>query len=476
MARPRTQATRTTRTPRSTMVKSKDRATSTPAARRAVLKRIRDENVEHVLFWFTDLEGHLKSFAITPAEMEEALNDGMGFDGSSITGFNAIEESDMVAIPDPATFQLMPRPVDEHGEPIGSNVARLICDVVTPDGEPYEGDPRYILRRALARMNEAGFDAFNVGPELEYFVFEDDQGTQTIDEGGYFAMTAVDAATEMRNDTIAALESVGIPIEYHHHEVGPSQHEIDMRYADALAMADHTMTYRLIVKEVAAWHGYYATFMPKPLFGENGSGMHTHMSLFKGNRNQFFDRRDDYHLSDNAKSFIAGLLVHAREMSAVLAQWVNSYKRLVPGYEAPVYVAWSQRNRSALVRIPLYKPGSEQATRAEIRCPDPACNPYLAFAALLHAGLEGIEKGYELPEPMERNLYRLSARERREQGIVSLPESLGEAIDELAESDLMRRALGEHIFPRYIELKRQEWDEYRVQVTEWEKGKYLAAL
>jgi glutamine synthetase len=352
----------------------------------------------------------------------------------------------------------------------------MICDVVTPDGSPYEGDPRFALRNALERMKGMGFDAFNVGPELEYFLFEDDRGTQTIDEGGYFAMTVQDAATEVRNDTIAALEAVGIPIEYHHHEVGPSQHEIDMRYADALAMADHTITYRLIVKEVATWHGYYATFMPKPLFGENGSGMHTHMSLFRGGRNQFFDRRDEHHLSKTAKAFIAGLLVHAREMSAVLAQWVNSYKRLVPGYEAPVYVAWSQRNRSALIRIPLYKPGSEQATRAEIRCPDPACNPYLAFAALLHAGLEGIEQGYELPDAMERNLYRLTPAERKEQGIISLPESLGEAIDELEGSKLMERALGEHIFPRYVELKRQEWDEYRVQVTEWEKDKYLGAL
>jgi glutamine synthetase len=458
------------------MVRSRDRATSSVAARRAVLKRIQDEGVEHVLFWFTDLEGHLKSFAITPAEMQEALNDGMGFDGSSITGFNAIEESDMVAIPDPATFQLMPRPLDENGEAIGAKVARLICDVVTPDGAPYEGDPRFIMRRALERMHGMGFDAFYLGPELEYFVFEDDRGTQTIDEGGYFAMTAQDAATEVRNDTIAALESVGIPIEYHHHEVGPSQHEIDMRYAGALEMADHTITYRLIVKEVAAWHGYYATFMPKPLFGENGSGMHTHQSLFKGGRNQFFDRKDPYHLSKIAKGFIAGQLVHAREMAAVFAQWVNSYKRLVPGYEAPVYVAWSQRNRSALIRIPLYKPGSEQATRAEIRCPDPACNPYLAFAALLHAGLEGIEKGYELPEPMETNLYRLTTEQRRERGIIALPESLGEAIDELAGSELMQLALGEHIFPRYVELKRKEWDEYRVQVTEWEKDKYLASL
>ena len=376
----------------------------------------------------------------------------------------------MIAIPDPATFRLMP---SKEG---GATVGRMICDVVTPDGHPYDGDPRHVLRRALDRMESMGFDTFNIGPELEYFLFENSKGTATLDEGGYFAMTAQDAATEVRNDTIHALEAVGIPIEYHHHEVAPSQHEIDMRYADALAMADHTITYRLIVKEVATWHGYYATFMPKPLFGENGSGMHTHMSLFKGGRNQFFDRRDEHHLSATAKAFIAGLLVHAREMSAVLAQWVNSYKRLVPGYEAPVYVAWSQRNRSALVRIPLYKPGSEQSTRAEIRCPDPACNPYLAFAALLHAGLEGIEQGYELPDPMERNLYRLTASERKEQGITSLPATLGEAIDELEGSALMARALGEHIFPRYVELKRKEWDEYRVQVTEWEKEKYLASL
>jgi glutamine synthetase len=469
-------ARRTPAARRPTQVRSRDRATSPVAARRAVLRRIRDEGVEHVLLWFTDLEGHLKSFAITPAEMEGALDDGMGFDGSSITGFNAIEESDMVAIPDPATFQLMPRPVDEHGHELGAKVARMICDVVKPDGEPYEGDPRYILRGALDRMREAGFDAFNVGPELEYFVFADDQGTQTIDEGGYFAMTTQDAATEVRNDTIKALESMGVEIEYHHHEVGPSQHEIDMRFADALEMADRTITYRLVVKEVATWHGYYATFMPKPLFGENGSGMHTHMSLFRRGRNQFFDAKDPNHLSPTAKAFIAGLLVHAREMAAVLAQWVNSYKRLVPGYEAPVYVAWSQRNRSALIRVPLYKPGSEQATRAEIRCPDPACNPYLAFAALLHAGLEGIERGYELPEEMRTNLYRLSPDERRERGIISLPESLGEAIEELAGSELMQRALGEHIFPRYVELKRKEWDEYRVQISRWEMEKYLAAL
>jgi glutamine synthetase len=452
------------------MIESRARATSDPGARKDVLKQIDKEGVEYLLLWFTDLEGHLKSFAVTPSEIAGALDDGMGFDGSSITGFNAIEESDMVAIPDPATYRLMPT---RDGE---AKVGRMICDVVKPDGEPYEGDPRFALRRALERMQSMGFDTFNVGPELEYFLFRDNAGTETLDEGGYFAMTALDAATEVRNDTIRALESVGIPIEYHHHEVAPSQHEIDMRYASALDMADFTITYRLIVKEVAAKHGVYATFMPKPLFGQNGSGMHTHMSLFKDGRNQFFDGADTHHLSQAGRHFIAGLLHHARELSAVFAQWVNSYKRLVPGFEAPVYVAWSQRNRSALIRIPLYKPGSEQATRAEIRCPDPACNPYLTFATLLHAGLEGIEQGYELPEPMETNLYHLSAEERRERGIVSLPETLGEAIDAFSASELMRRALGDHIFDSYIRLKRSEWDEYRVQLTQWELDRYLGSL
>ena len=288
------------------MIESRHRATSDPDARKQVLKEIEKQKVAYVLFWFTDLEGHLKSFAITPSEVEAALDDGMGFDGSSITGFNAIEESDMVAIPDPATFRIMP---SRPGETI---VGRMICDVVTPNGEPYEGDPRYMLRKALDRMSSMGFDTFNIGPELEYFLFKDNKGTETLDEGGYFAMTALDAATELRNETIQALESVGIPIEYHHHEVAPSQHEIDMRYAPALEMADATLTYRLIVKEIAAKNGVYATFMPKPLFGENGSGMHTHMSLFKDGRNQFFDSADPHHLSPTAKAFIAGLLRHAR--------------------------------------------------------------------------------------------------------------------------------------------------------------------
>jgi glutamine synthetase len=451
-------------------VESRARATSDPEARREALKRLQDENVDFLLLWFTDIEGHLKSFAVTPSEVEEALNDGMGFDGSSITGFNAIEESDMVAIPDPSTFQLMPA---REGE---MKMARMICDIVTPDGNPYEGDPRYVLRRALERMRALGFDTFNVGPELEYFLFENDKGTETLDEGGYFAMTTLDAASGLRQETVHALESMGIPIEYVHHEVGPSQHEIDMRFAPALEMADHTVTYRLIVKEIAKKAGHHATFMPKPIFGENGSGMHTHQSLFTDGRNAFFDGDDQWHLSAAGKAFIAGQLRHAREIAAIFAQWVNSYKRLVPGYEAPVYVAWSQRNRSALIRIPLYKPGSEQATRAEIRCPDPACNPYLTFATLLHAGLEGIEQGYELPEPMETNLYHLTPEQRRERGIVSLPETLGEAIDALAESELARKALGPHIFDRYIELKRKEWDEYRVQLTGWELDRYLSVL
>jgi glutamine synthetase len=451
-------------------VESRARATSEPEARREALQRLQDENVDFLLLWFTDIEGHLKSFAVTPSEVEEALNDGMGFDGSSITGFNAIEESDMVAIPDPSTFQLMPA---REGE---MKMARMICDIVTPDGKPYEGDPRYVLRRALERMRSLGFETFNVGPELEYFLFESDKGTETLDEGGYFAMTTLDAASGLRQETVHALESMGIPIEYVHHEVGPSQHEIDMRFAPALEMADHTVTYRLIVKEIAKKAGYHATFMPKPIFGENGSGMHTHQSLFSDGRNAFFDGDDKWHLSAAGKAFIAGQLRHAREIAAIFAQWVNSYKRLVPGYEAPVYVAWSQRNRSALIRIPLYKPGSEQATRAEIRCPDPACNPYLTFAVLLHAGLEGIEQGYELPDPMETNLYHLTQEQRRERGIVSLPETLGEAIDALADSELARKALGPHIFDRYIELKRKEWDEYRVQLTGWELDRYLSVL
>jgi glutamine synthetase len=435
----------------------------------AVLARVENENIEFVRFWFTDIFGALKSFAVGRDELPEAFESGMGFDGSSITGFNRIEESDMVAMPDPDTFRLLPwRASETH------KVGRVFCDVLKPGGEPYEGDPRFVMRRALARAEELGFDHYYLGPELEFFLFKDDQGTEVLDKGGYFDLTTLDVASDFRRDVVFTLRELGIPVEYTHHEVGPSQHEIDMRYADGLRMADNTMTYRIAVKEVAREHGYYATFMPKPLFGENGSGMHTHQSLFRGDQNAFFDPDDEYFLSDTAKSFIAGQLRHARELSALFAPSVNSYKRLVPGYEAPVYIGWSRRNRSALVRVPLYHPGKERATRAELRCPDPSCNPYLTFAALLQAGLEGIERGYELPEPIERNLYDLSEEERQSMGVNHLPESLGEAIDEMAKSEVVERALGAHIFERYVDLKREEWLDYRIQVTPWEYEKYLA--
>jgi glutamine synthetase len=435
------------------------------------VKAIVDEHdIRFIRFWFTDILGQLKSFSINKEELDDAFEGGMGFDGSSITGFNAIEESDMIAMPDASTFKILP------WRPEASGVGRVFCDIVTPDRQPYEGDPRHVLRRALQRASEMGFDAFNVGPELEFFLFRDDNSTEVLDRGGYFDLTTLDAGSDVRRDIVLALDRLGIHVEYTHHEVGPSQHEIDMRYADALKMADDCMTYRITVKEYAMKYGWHATFMPKPIFGENGSGMHTHQSLFKGDRNAFYDADDQYFLSDTAKCFIAGQLKHAREVSSIFAQWVNSYKRLVPGYEAPVYCAWSRRNRSALVRVPLYHPGKEQATRMELRCPDPACNPYLTFAALLMAGLEGIEKGYELPEPMEKNLYHLSPDERKRLGIEQLPETLGEAIELTADSELMLRTLGEHMFNRYVEIKRQEWEDYRIQVTHWELDRYLAVL
>ena len=434
-----------------------------------VLKECRDKGVEFIRLWFTDILGIMKSFAITIEELESALDEGMGFDGSSITGYQDIQESDMIAMPDPSTFTLLPwRPSDKR-------VGKMFCDVLTPDGEPYAGDPRYILKRQLKKAAEKGF-TFYVGPELEYFYFKNSQGTETLDSGGYFDLTPLDVATPLRRDTILVLKEMGIAVEYSHHEVAHSQHEIDLRYADALTMADAAMTYRLVVKEVANEHGVYATFMPKPIFGQNGSGMHTHMSLFNKANNAFFDADDSTHLSTVGKCFIAGLLTHAKEISSVLAQWVNSYKRLVPGFEAPVYIAWSQRNRSALVRVPLYKPGKELATRAELRCPDPACNPYFAFAVMLAAGLKGIEEGYELPPEMTDNLYELTEEQRKARGIESLPGSLGEAIAETEKSELVRDTLGEHAFERFIWLKKNEWDDFRIQVTAYELEKLLPLL
>src|SRR6187455_3736961 len=433
-----------------------------------------DRDIRFIRFWFTDILGQLKSFSINKDELDDAFEGGMGFDGSSITGFNAIEESDMIAMPDPSTFSILPwRPEDKA-------TGRMFCDVQVPGGEPYEGDPRWVLRRSLERMRGMGFDEFNIGPELEYFYFRSAEtnggAPEVLDKGGYFDLTTLDAGSDLRRETVLALEQLGIHVEYAHHEVGPSQHEVDMRYKDALAMSDDCMTYRIVVKEYAMKYGWHATFMPKPLYGENGSGMHVHQSLARDGRNAFFDTDDQYYLSPTAKAFIAGQLKHAREISSLFAQWVNSYKRLVPGYEAPTYLAWSRRTRSALIRVPLYHPGKESATRAELRCPDPACNPYLCFAAMLHAGLEGVEKGYELPEPMEQNLYHLPPEELQRQGIEQLPETLGEAIEITAESELVLRALGDHTFRRFVEIKRQEWDDYRVQVTPFEIENFLPIL
>ncbi len=446
-----------------------------PESASDVQKLVSDYDVRFVRLWFTDVLGQLKSFSINSQELDDAFEGGMGFDGSSITGFNPIEESDMIAMPDPTSFAVLPWRTGEKA------TGRMFCDVQVPGGDPYEGDPRWILRRALQRAEDLGFQAYNIGPELEYFYFrsakpERGEEPETLDDGGYFDLTTLDAGSDVRRETILALEQLGIHVEYAHHEVGPSQHEVDMRYKDALSMADDCMTYRITVKEYAMKHGWHATFMPKPLFGENGSGMHVHQSLAKDGGNAFFDPDDQYFLSDTAKAFIAGQLRHAREISALFAQWVNSYKRLVPGFEAPVYQAWSRRNRSALIRVPLYHPGQEGATRAELRCPDPACNPYLCFAGMLHAGLEGIEKGYELPEPMEQNLYHLTPEERTQRGIEQLPETLGEAIEIAAESELVLRTLGEHTFKRFVEIKRQEWEDYRVQVTPYEIENFLPIL
>ena len=431
-----------------------------------VLKLTRENDVAFVQFWFTDVLGQLKSFSVTPQELPLAFEEGMGFDGSSIEGFARIEESDMVALPDPSTFQLLPwRPKDR---PVG----RLFCDIRTPDGSPYEGDPRFALKRMLNKVKEKGY-TFYVGPELEYFYFKSDSSPEILDRGGYFDTTPLDRGGDLRRNTIFALEQMGIDVEYSHHEVAPSQHEIDLRYDEALRMADATQTYRIAVRETARQHGVYATFMPKPLFGHNGSGMHVHQSLFKGDRNAFFDPADQFQLSKLAKCYIAGILRHATEITAITNQWVNSYKRLVAGYEAPVYISWARRNRSTMVRVPMYKPGKEKATRIELRAPDPACNPYLAFAVMLAAGLAGIENGYDLPDPVEEDIYSMRSSDRELRNIGSLPGSLHEAILECEKSELVREAIGGHIFHKFIENKKIEWEMYRIQVTSYEMDRYL---
>ena len=434
-----------------------------------VRKAVAQQSVSFIQLWFADVLGILKSFAITPSELEEALSEGMGFDGSSIEGFARIEESDMIAKPDPTTFQFLPwRPKDRP-------VARMFCDIRNPDGSPYEGDPRYALKRTLKKAADLGY-TFYAGPELEYFYFENNETPKTIDKGGYFDTRPLDLGSDLRRDTIFSLQEMGIQVEYSHHEVAPSQHEIDLRYDEGLRMADKAVTLRLVVKEIARQHGAYATFMPKPIYGVNGSGMHTHQSLFRGDSNAFYDRSDPYHLSGLAKSYIAGIMRHAREMAAVTNQWVNSYKRLVPGYEAPVYVSWARRNRSAMIRVPMYKPGKEKATRIEFRSPDPACNPYLAFAVMLGAGLKGMKENYALPDPIEEDIYEMDEAARERAGITSLPGSLFEALREVEQSTLVRETLGDHIFEKLIANKKIEWDRYRIHVSKYEVERYLPLL
>jgi glutamine synthetase len=436
-----------------------------------VLKTVEERGVHFVRFWFTDVLGMLKSFAVTDTELENAFEEGMGFDGSSIDGFTRLEESDMIAIPNPDSFAVLPWRPTEQG------VGRMFCDIVKPDGEPFEGDPRYALRRITDKAADMGFTMY-VGPELEFFYFADDQDTEVLDNGGYFDLTPLDIASDLRRETVLTLEKMGIPVEYSHHEVAPSQHEIDLRYSDATSMADNVMTYRLVVKEIALQNGVYATFMPKPIFGQNGSGMHVHQSLFSKDGNAFFDANDPegFNLSQVAKHYIAALLKNAHEYTAVTNPLVNSYKRLVPGYEAPVYIAWARRNRSALVRVPMYKPGKENATRLELRSPDPSANPYLAFACMLGAGLKGIEEKLPLMPEATNNIFHMSDAELETAGINILPGTLGEAIELFENSELMKEVLGEHIHSFYVKNKRAEWDEYRMQVTEWELDKYLSVI
>ena len=438
-------------------------------AREYVLGMVRENDVKFIRLWFTDILGALKGFAITAQELEEALERGVGFDGSSIEGFARIDESDMVAMPDPTTFRILP------WRPRQNAVARMFCDILTPQWQPFEGDPRFVLKCNLERAAAMGY-TYYVGPELEYFYFRSAEGTEVLDQGGYFDQTPLDLATELRRETVLTLEEMGIAVEFSHHEAATSQHEIDLRYSDALTMADNVMTQRLVIKEVAMRNGLYATFMPKPIADVNGSGMHVHQSLFKGATNAFYDPDGNYHLSPLALSFVAGLMHHAPAITAVTNQWVNSYKRLIAGYEAPVYISWASVNRSDLIRVPAYKEGREDSVRIEYRAPDPACNPYLAFAVMLAAGLDGAERGLPVPDPVEDNVYGMTEEERQSRGIDTLPGSLREAILLTENSDLVRRTLGDHVFNSFVQNKKIEWSQYQAQVSNYELKRYLPIL
>ncbi len=433
-----------------------------------ILKIVKEQDVKFIRLQFTDIFGMLKNVAITAEQLEKALDNKCMFDGSSIEGFVRIEESDMYLRPDPDTFMIIP------WRPQAGKVARLICDVYNPDGTPFEGDPRYVLKRALKKAHDMGYDIFNVGPECEFFLFlTDSEGkptTVTHDNAGYFDLGPVDLGENARRDMCLVLEDMGFEIEASHHEVAPGQHEIDFKYGEALSTADSIMTFKMVVKTIAQRNGLHATFMPKPIFGINGSGMHTNTSLFKDGKNAFFDENNSLQLSQEAYWFIGGLLKNMKSIAAITNPIVNSYKRLVPGYEAPVYLAWSARNRSPLIRIPAAR---GEATRVELRCPDPACNPYLAIAAVLSAGLDGIENKIEPPPSTDKNIFEMTEEQRLKEGIEAIPGSLKEAVEEMKKSEFVRQVLGEHVFEKYIEAKNEEWNEYRTRVTKWEVDQYL---
>lgn len=438
-------------------------------AKEYVLGMVRENDVKFIRLWFTDILGALKGFAITAQELEDALDRGVVFDGSSIEGFARKDESDMIAFPDPNTFRILPWRPRQNG------VARMICDIYTPEGVPFEGDPRQVLKKNLERAANLGY-TYYVGPELEFFYFKNSESTEVIDHGGYFDQTPLDLATDLRRETVLTLEEMGIAVELSHHEVSTSQHEIDLRYCDALTMADNVMTQRLVIKEVAMRNGIYATFMPKPIAGLNGSGMHVHQSLFVGAKNAFFDPANDNRLSSVAESFIAGLMSHAASITLVTNQWVNSYKRLIAGYEAPIYISWARLNRSDLIRVPVYHEGQEESVRIEYRAPDPACNPYLAFSVMLAAGLDGVENNMPIPSPLEDDVNQMTSQERLDRGIRSLPGSLWEAILLAEGSDLLKNTLGPHVFQSFIQNKKIEWDQYMAQVTNYELERYLPIL
>ncbi len=434
-----------------------------------ILRMIDEAGVRYIRLCFTDILGQIKGMSITRSEIEQVMDEGQGFDGSSVEGFARIEESDLMAMPDPRTFRIIP------WEIAGEKVAMMFCDITYPDGTPYAGDPRWVLKKNLQKLEDKGWTCF-VGPELEYFYFENDSEPKTIDKAGYFDYGTVDKGTQVRKRTVNALEAIDIPVECSHHEVAHSQHEIDLKYQEALVMGDFAQIYKFIVKEIALENGLYATFMPKPIFGQNGSGMHCHISLFEGDKNLFFDKKGEYNLSKIGRQFTAGVLKYIKEFTLITNQWVNSYKRLVPGYEAPVYIGWGRRNRSSMIRVPMYRVGKEKATRIELRSPDPAANPYLTFTMLLAAGMKGIEDQLELTAPIEDNIFGMTDLEKADLHIDTLPNSLENAIVAFENSELAKETLGEHIHAKLIENKKLEWDEYRIHVSQFENDKYLGML